>query len=67
MPGSTVVGEEAVAADAALLDRLLGEQHVWIIDPIDGTTNFIEGRNEFAVMVAWRGRASWSPAGSTGR
>lgn len=51
LPGSTVVGEEAVAADAALLDRLLGEEHVWIIDPIDGTTNFIEGRNEFAVMV----------------
>ena len=63
MPGSTVVGEEAVAADAALLDRLLGEQHVWIIDPIDGTTNFIEGRNEFAVMVclARKGElvASW--------
>jgi len=51
MPGSTVVGEEAVAADAALLDRLRGEDHVWIIDPIDGTTNFIEGRSEFAVMV----------------
>jgi fructose-1,6-bisphosphatase/inositol monophosphatase family enzyme len=63
LPGSTVVGEEAVAADAALLDRLLGEDHVWIIDPIDGTTNFIEGRNEFAVMVclAQRGEliASW--------
>lgn len=63
MPGSTVVGEEAVAADAALLDRLLGEDHVWIIDPIDGTTNFIEGRNEFAVMVclAQKGEliASW--------
>jgi fructose-1,6-bisphosphatase/inositol monophosphatase family enzyme len=63
MPGSTVVGEEAVAADAALLDRLLGEQHVWIIDPIDGTTNFIEGRPEFAVMVclARKGElvASW--------
>jgi len=63
LPGSTVVGEEAVAADAALLDRLLGDQQVWIIDPIDGTTNFIEGRNEFAVMVclAQRGEliASW--------
>jgi len=63
MPGSTVVGEEAVAADAALLDRLLGEQHVWIIDPIDGTANFIEGRNEFGVMVclARKGEliASW--------
>ncbi len=63
MPGSTVVGEEAVAADAPLMDRLIGEQHVWIIDPIDGTTNFIEGRNEFGVMVclARKGEliASW--------
>lgn len=63
LPGSTVVGEEAVAADGALLDRLSGDRPVWIIDPIDGTTNFIEGRNEFGVMVclAQRGElvASW--------
>jgi fructose-1,6-bisphosphatase/inositol monophosphatase family enzyme len=63
LPGSTVVGEEAVAADAALLDRLSGDRPVWIIDPIDGTTNFIEGRSEFAVMVCLANRgelvASW--------
>jgi fructose-1,6-bisphosphatase/inositol monophosphatase family enzyme len=63
LPGSTVVGEEAVAADAALMDRLLGDRFVWIIDPIDGTTNFIEGRHEFAIMVclARKGElvASW--------
>lgn len=51
LPGSVVVGEEAVAADAVLLDRLGGDRPVWIVDPIDGTTNFIEGRNEFAVIV----------------
>src|SRR5215510_14454156 len=63
LPGSTVVGEEAVAANGALLDRLNGDRPVWIIDPIDGTTNFIEGRTEFGVMVclAQRGElvASW--------
>jgi fructose-1,6-bisphosphatase/inositol monophosphatase family enzyme len=51
LPGSLVVGEEAVAADPGELDRLTGEQPVWIIDPIDGTTNFVEGRNDFGVMV----------------
>jgi fructose-1,6-bisphosphatase/inositol monophosphatase family enzyme len=63
LPGSTVVGEEAVAADSTLLDRLSGDRPVWIIDPIDGTTNFIEGRSEFGVMVCLaQGRelvASW--------
>lgn len=52
IPGATVIGEEAAAADATLLDRLKGEGDFWIIDPIDGTANFIEGRPHFATMVA---------------
>jgi fructose-1,6-bisphosphatase/inositol monophosphatase family enzyme len=51
LPGSSVVGEEATAADATLLDRLDGGQ-VWIIDPIDGTANFAAGTPPFAIMVA---------------
>jgi fructose-1,6-bisphosphatase/inositol monophosphatase family enzyme len=51
LPGSSVVGEEAVAADPRLLQRLLGENWVWIVDPIDGTTNFIDGSPNFGVMV----------------
>lgn len=52
LPGSTVVGEEAVSADKTLLDRLHGDAPVWIIDPIDGTINFANGRPLFAVIVA---------------
>jgi len=52
IPGSIVLGEEAAAADPSLLDRLLDERPVWIIDPVDGTANFAEGRPAFAVMVA---------------
>ncbi len=52
LPGSVVVGEEAVASDPAALDRLLGEAPVWLIDPVDGTLNFAEGRPDFCVMVA---------------
>jgi fructose-1,6-bisphosphatase/inositol monophosphatase family enzyme len=52
LPGSTVVGEEAVAADPAVLDRLSGPGPVWLVDPVDGTANFAAGRRPFAVMVA---------------
>ncbi len=49
-PGVAVVGEEAAAADPAVLDRLSGS--CWIIDPIDGTSNFASGQGHFAIMVA---------------
>ncbi len=52
LPGSLVVGEEAVHADNALLERLNGEAPVWLIDPVDGTKNFTEGSDLFCVMVA---------------
>jgi fructose-1,6-bisphosphatase/inositol monophosphatase family enzyme len=52
LPGSAVVGEEAVADDPAVLDRLRGSGAVWLVDPIDGTANFAAGRTPFAVMVA---------------
>lgn len=52
VPGSLVVGEEAATADPNLLDRLLDDQPIWIIDPVDGTANFAEGRAAFAIMVA---------------
>ena len=53
LPGALVVGEEAVAETPDLLDGLVtDDRYAWIIDPIDGTANFAEGRDTFAVMVA---------------
>jgi fructose-1,6-bisphosphatase/inositol monophosphatase family enzyme len=52
LPGSVVVGEEAVAADPAVLRRLGDAGAVWLVDPVDGTSNFAAGREPFAVMVA---------------
>jgi fructose-1,6-bisphosphatase/inositol monophosphatase family enzyme len=52
LPGSTVVGEEAVAADPSVLDRLNGQGPIWIVDPVDGTNNFAAGKEPFAMMVA---------------
>lgn len=52
LPGSLVVGEEAVHADSSILKRLAGHEPVWLIDPVDGTKNFTEGSDLFCVMVA---------------
>lgn len=63
LPGSLVVGEEGVAENPELLARIGGDAPVWIVDPLDGTFNFVRGRERFAVIVALahRGRtlAGW--------
>jgi fructose-1,6-bisphosphatase/inositol monophosphatase family enzyme len=51
LPGSRVIGEEACAADHLLLSTL-DDGPVWLVDPLDGTSNFVEGRSPFATMVA---------------
>ncbi|SCL13779.1 fructose-1,6-bisphosphatase [Micromonospora rhizosphaerae] len=51
-PGSVVVGEEGVADDPELLRHVRGAGDVWLVDPIDGTSNFAAGRRPFALMVA---------------
>ncbi|MFG3713203.1 inositol monophosphatase family protein [Micromonospora sp. NPDC047730] len=51
-PGSVVVGEEGVADDPGLLRHLRGSGDVWLVDPVDGTSNFAAGRRPFALMVA---------------
>lgn len=52
LPGSRVVGEEAVFADEAVLEALDGPDPVWIIDPIDGTENYANANARFTVLVA---------------
>ncbi len=51
LAGSRVVGEEAAAARPALLDGM-EQGDVWILDPLDGTGNFVAGNADFAVMLA---------------
>lgn len=52
LAGSTVVGEEAVAKNPRLIERLNEDAPVWIIDPVDGTWNFTQGKPVFTVIVA---------------
>lgn len=50
--GGVVVGEEAVHADPRILDQVARAEHVWVLDPIDGTRNYVRGSADHAVMVA---------------
>jgi fructose-1,6-bisphosphatase/inositol monophosphatase family enzyme len=51
-PGCLVVGEEATSADPALLDRLAAAELAFVVDPVDGTSNFVAGLPLFGVMAA---------------
>ncbi|MGC4105276.1 MAG: inositol monophosphatase [Thermomicrobiales bacterium] len=51
-PDATIIGEEAVETNPGLLDALKTSGACWLIDPLDGTQNFVNGKRAFAVMVA---------------
>jgi fructose-1,6-bisphosphatase/inositol monophosphatase family enzyme len=51
LPEASLIGEEACAADPAILAGA-GQGLCWIIDPIDGTGNFAAGRAPFGILIA---------------
>ncbi|MFF2996197.1 inositol monophosphatase family protein [Streptomyces sp. NPDC057950] len=71
LPGSIVVGEEAVHADPATYDAIQGAAPVWIVDPVDGTRQFVRGESGFCTLVALTlggvVHASWTYAPARGR
>ena len=50
-PGCLVVGEEACAADPALLGRLAQAELAFVVDPLAGTAHYLAGRPLFGVMA----------------
>lgn len=52
-PGAGFVGEEAAAADPSIVAALSGPGRFWIVDPLDGTRNFVNGTPEFGTIVAY--------------
>ena len=53
LPEAGFIGEEGVARDGSILSVLEHDTgSYWIVDPLDGTRNFIEGRDEFGSVVA---------------
>ena len=53
LPGVPVVGEEATSAEGEVPYDLIGEAaQVWLVDPLDGTSNFVAGSSDWGVMAA---------------
>jgi fructose-1,6-bisphosphatase/inositol monophosphatase family enzyme len=50
-PNYRVVGEEHAATDPKILRGLATESY-WLVDPLDGTANFVEGTQNYGTMVA---------------
>ncbi|MCH0563383.1 MULTISPECIES: inositol monophosphatase family protein [unclassified Streptomyces] len=71
LPGSVVVGEEAVHANPLSYEAIRGEAPVWIVDPVDGTRQFVHGDDGFCTLVALAQggvvRASWTYAPARGQ
>lgn len=51
-PGAVVIGEEAAFADPTLLERIATAPLAFLIDPLDGTSNYIARLPLFGVMAA---------------
>lgn len=55
-PDHAILGEEGVApgpeASARALEKYAEEEYLWIVDPVDGTTNYVHGFPFFSVSIA---------------
>jgi fructose-1,6-bisphosphatase/inositol monophosphatase family enzyme len=52
LPNSLFIGEELFEEKPEILDYLKqGDLPVWVVDPIDGTNNFVSGCEGFGIMV----------------
>ena len=51
-PSALIVGEEAVGQNPSLLDKIAGAPLAFILDPIDGTSNFAHGLSTFGMILA---------------
>ncbi|MFN3208374.1 MAG: inositol monophosphatase family protein [Roseovarius sp.] len=51
-PHALIVGEEAASADPSLRGKLAEAELAFILDPVDGTWNFVNGLAMFGVIVS---------------
>ena len=52
LPSSHFIGEEEFAINENILKSYQEDNYCWTVDPIDGTTNFVKGKDKFAIMIA---------------
>ena len=66
LPGSRCIGEES-AAEGRCAITTFGANYTWIVDPIDGTRNFVAGEEHFCCMVSLIDRETLCGVGFTDR
>lgn len=52
-PGARFVGEESAARNPEIVADLQRSGACWVVDPLDGTRNFVHGTPEFGIIVAF--------------
>ncbi len=52
LPSSNFVGEEEYSVNENILKFYQENNYCWTVDPIDGTANYVKGKNKFAIMIA---------------
>src|SRR5262249_18313413 len=52
MPGVPVIAEEAAALHGLPSNEGYNERRFWLLDPLDGTKEFLSGSGEFTVNIA---------------
>jgi fructose-1,6-bisphosphatase/inositol monophosphatase family enzyme len=51
-PDAAILGEEMAVVDDTVVPAFDASDHGFVMDPIDGTKNFVNGSPDFAVMLA---------------
>lgn len=51
-PDAEFIGEEIAAANPSIVAAISGPGAFWIVDPLDGTRNFVRNIREFGTIVA---------------
>jgi fructose-1,6-bisphosphatase/inositol monophosphatase family enzyme len=56
-PKAAFLAEEQFRAERRSLAQFAASEELWIVDPLDGTGNFITGSDDFGLIVAYARRA----------
>ena len=51
-PDHAIIAEESSFASKKKIEEYINAEYIWIIDPIDGTSNFVHGLPFYAVSIA---------------
>ena len=52
LPKSLFIGEELFEKNTNIVELYNEKSYCWTVDPIDGTKNFINGKEKFAIMIS---------------